>query len=161
MIYPIQQNHGVWKNFQPTQILPHCKRLSSTFSTSSTPKSAWTIPNPELLTNKKISKKLSSVNNDELAEMSDTTRGNNLRVDQDFALNMGWALKENMKFGNKGARKHIKKKILQYLQSFFLASNLKATDRYSPEDMHADLEDLTRNSEISFEEVPTVKTIKG
>ncbi|CAG8832923.1 12550_t:CDS:2, partial [Gigaspora margarita] len=121
---------GVWKNFQPTQILSHCKRPSPTFSTSSTPKSAWTIPNPELLMNKKISKELSLVNNDELAEMSDTTKG--------FPLNVSWALKENMKFGN-----------------------LKAADRYSPEDMHADFEDLARNGEISFKEVLTVKTIKG
>ncbi|RIB13024.1 hypothetical protein C2G38_2199052 [Gigaspora rosea] len=140
---------------------------SPIFSTSSTPKSAW---NPELLTNKKINKELSSVNNNnnELAEMSDTTRGNNLHtpyniriVDQDFPLNVGWALKENMKFGNKGARKHIKKKVLQYLQGFFLAGNLKAADRYSPKDMHADFEDLARNGEISVEDIPTVKTIKG
>ncbi|CAG8629588.1 32257_t:CDS:1, partial [Gigaspora margarita] len=67
---------------------------------------------------------------------------------------MDWALKENMKFGNKGARKYIKKKVLQYLQSFFLVGNLKAADCYSPEDMHADLEDLARNGKISFEEVP-------
>lgn len=65
-----------------------------------------------------------------------------------------------MKFGNKGARKHITKKVLQYLQSFFLAGNLKTADRYSPEDMHADLEDLAKNRELSFEEISTVKTIK-
>ncbi|RIB25657.1 hypothetical protein C2G38_2165368 [Gigaspora rosea] len=130
------------KNIQPAQILPHCKRPSPIFSTSSTPKSAWTIPNPELLSNKKINKEFIS-------------------VDQDFPLNVGWALKENMKFSNKGTRKHIKKKVLQYLQGFFLSGNLKAADRYSPEDMHADLEDLARNGEISVEDVPMVKTIKG
>ncbi|CAG8616142.1 8649_t:CDS:2, partial [Cetraspora pellucida] len=79
----------------------------------------------------------------------------------DFLLTVGWALKENMKFGNKGARKHITKKVLQYLQGFFLAGNLEAADHYSFEDMHANFEDLTRNSELSFEEIPTAKTIKG
>ncbi|CAG8663821.1 9785_t:CDS:1, partial [Racocetra fulgida] len=66
-----------------------------------------------------------------------------------------------MKLDNKDARKHITKNILQYLRGFFFASNLKAADHYLPEDMHADLEDLARNSELSFEEILTVKTIKG
>ncbi|CAG8834634.1 34143_t:CDS:2, partial [Gigaspora margarita] len=101
-IEPNSESLKCIENFQLTQILLHCKRPSPTFPTSSIPKSVWTIPNPELLTNKKISKELSSVNNDELAKMSNTTR-----------------------------------------------------DHYSPEDMHADLEDLARNSEISFEEVLT------
>ncbi|RIB08482.1 hypothetical protein C2G38_2045128 [Gigaspora rosea] len=111
--------------------------------------------------NKKINKELLSVNNnnDELAKMSDTTKDES--INQDFSLNVNWALKENIKFGNKGAKKHIKKKVLQYLQSFFLADNLKAADRYSLENMHADFEYLARNSEILVEDVPIVKTIKG
>jgi len=40
-------------------------------------------------------------------------------VDQDFPLNMGWALKENMKLGKKGAGKNISKKVVKYLQGFF------------------------------------------
>ncbi|CAG8840894.1 13522_t:CDS:1, partial [Gigaspora margarita] len=82
-------------------------------------------------------------------------------VDQEFPFNMSWALKESMKLGNKGARKHITKKVLQYLQSYFLAGILKAADRYSSENMHADLENLTKHGELSFEKIPTVKTIKG
>ncbi|CAG8730069.1 32_t:CDS:1, partial [Cetraspora pellucida] len=80
---------------------------------------------------------------------------------QEFPLSLGWALKENMKLGNKGAGKRMTKKVLQYLQGFFLAGNLRAEDRYSPEDMHANLEDLAANGELTFEEIPTVKTIKG
>ncbi|CAG8842449.1 35991_t:CDS:1, partial [Racocetra persica] len=68
--------------------------------------------------------------------------------------------KENMKLGNKGAGKHMTKKVLQYLQDFFLAGNLKTEDYYSPEDMHASLKDLAKNGDLAFEEVPTVKTIK-
>ncbi|CAG8838579.1 15568_t:CDS:1, partial [Gigaspora margarita] len=70
-------------------------------------------------------------------------------------------LKENMKLGNKCVGKHITKKVLQYLQGFFLAGNLKTADRYSPEDMHADLENLAKARELTFEEIPSVKTIKG
>ena len=66
-----------------------------------------------------------------------------------------------MKLGNKGAGKHMTKKVLQYLQGFFLAGNLKAADHYSPEDMHADLESLAKTGELTFDEIPSVKTIKG
>ncbi|CAG8806729.1 4332_t:CDS:1, partial [Gigaspora margarita] len=72
-----------------------------------------------------------------------------------------WALKKSMKLGNKGARKHITKKVLQYLQGYFLAGNLKAADHYSPKNMHADLENLAKHGELLFEKIPTVKTIKG
>ncbi|CAG8834520.1 12837_t:CDS:1 [Gigaspora margarita] len=82
-------------------------------------------------------------------------------MDQEFPFNAGWALKENMKLGKKGAGKHMTKKVIQYLQGFFLAGNLKAEDRYSPEDMHASLEDLAANGELTFEEILLVKTIKG
>ncbi|CAG8544050.1 7880_t:CDS:1, partial [Cetraspora pellucida] len=71
------------------------------------------------------------------------------------------ALKENMKFGNKGAGKHMTKKILQYLQSFFLTINLKTEDHYLLEDMHASLKNLAKNRELAFKKVLTVKTIKG
>ncbi|CAG8670764.1 12143_t:CDS:2 [Gigaspora margarita] len=50
---------------------------------------------------------------------------------------MSWALKEIMKLGN------------------------KAADWYSPENMHADLENLAKHGELSFEEIPIVKTIKS
>ncbi|CAG8708579.1 16082_t:CDS:2, partial [Dentiscutata heterogama] len=100
-------NIGVWNNFQPAQIAPFCKRLSPTFSKSSTPKAVWIVPTPKLLTSKKTNKELLSVN-DELAEMLNTAR-----------------------------------------------------DCYSPEDMHPDFENLVKNGELSFEKIPTVKTIKG
>jgi hypothetical protein len=70
-------------------------------------------------------------------------------------------LKENLKFGNKGSGKRISKKVVQYLQGFFLAGNLRAVDRYSPESMHTCLEELVAEGKLSIEEIPTVKTIKG
>ena len=66
-----------------------------------------------------------------------------------------------MKLGNKGAGKCMKKRVVQYLQGFFLTGNLRAEDCYSPEDMRAGLEELAANGEIDFEDIPTVKTIKG
>ncbi|CAG8828265.1 25120_t:CDS:2, partial [Gigaspora margarita] len=40
------------------------------------------------------------------------------------------------------------------------AGNLKAEDCYSSEDMHANLEDLATNGELTFEKILSVKTIK-
>jgi len=39
------------------------------------------------------------------------------RVDTEFPLKPGWALKENQKMGNKGGGKRISKKVIQYLQA--------------------------------------------
>ncbi|GES77636.1 hypothetical protein GLOIN_2v1485655 [Rhizophagus clarus] len=41
------------------------------------------------------------------------------------------------------------------------ARNLRAVDRYSPEDMHTCLKKLAEEGELTLEEIPTVKTIKG
>ena len=81
--------------------------------------------------------------------------------DSEFPLKKGWALKENLKLGNKGEGKRITKKVVQYLQGFFLAGNLRATDRYSPENMRSCLEELAAEGELTLEEIPIVKTIKG
>ncbi|RHZ70348.1 hypothetical protein Glove_272g2 [Diversispora epigaea] len=85
----------------------------------------------------------------------------NIGLDQEFPLKKGWALKENLKLGNKGGGKRITKKVIQYLQGFFLAENLRAADRYSPENMHASLKELAAEGELTLEDIPTVKTIKG
>ncbi|CAG8790796.1 44372_t:CDS:2, partial [Gigaspora margarita] len=101
------------QNLSGISIAPFCKRPSPTFSKPSTPKTAWTTPTPKLLSSKKTTKELLSIN-DEMAEMLDTARDNKI-----------------------------------------------SADRYSPEDIHADLENLAKHGELSFEEIPTVKTIKG
>ncbi|GES89612.1 hypothetical protein GLOIN_2v1766858 [Rhizophagus clarus] len=89
----------------------------------------------------------------------ETTTENNK---SEFPLSKEWALKENLKLGNKGEGKRISKKVVQYLQGFFLARNLRAADNhYSPEDMHTCLKELAEEGELTLEEIPTVKTIKG
>jgi hypothetical protein len=70
-------------------------------------------------------------------------------------------LRENLKLGNKGGGKRISKKVVQYLQGYFLAGNLRAADHYSPDNMHVYLEELAAEGELTLEEIPTVKTIKG
>jgi hypothetical protein len=82
-------------------------------------------------------------------------------MDLEFPFDAGWALKENLQLGNKGGGKRISKKVIQYLQGYFLAGNLRPADRYSPETMHASLEILVTEGELIAEEIPTIKTIKG
>ncbi|CAG8754440.1 25166_t:CDS:2 [Dentiscutata erythropus] len=41
------------------------------------------------------------------------------------------------------------------------AENLKAKDCYLSEDIYASLEDLATNGKLTFEKIPSVKTIKG
>ena len=85
----------------------------------------------------------------------------NNSVDLEFPFDAGWALKENLQLGKKGGGKCISKKVVQYLQGYFLAENLRPADRYSPEAMHVSLENLVREGELVSEEIPTIKTIKG
>ncbi|PKC03627.1 hypothetical protein RhiirA5_380025 [Rhizophagus irregularis] len=75
----------------------------------------------------------------------------NSSLEQEFSLKKGWALKENLKLGNKGG----------VFTRLFLAENLRATDCYSPENMYTCLEELAAKGELTLEEIPTVKTIKG
>ncbi|CAG8480690.1 16576_t:CDS:2, partial [Cetraspora pellucida] len=133
---------GVWTEFRPEQIATFYNRPSPIFSKPSKPKSAWTMPIPKKTAKEQRNRQY-------------------VRVDQDFPFNAGWDLKENMKLGKKGAGKHISKKVVQYLQGFFLAGNLNANDHYSPEAMHTSLKELAENEELTFEEIPSVKTIKG
>ena len=83
------------------------------------------------------------------------------RVDTEFPLKSGWALKEYQKMGNKGGGKRISKKVIQYLQGYFHAGNLNPKDWYTAGKMHENLKELANEKEISVDEIPEVKTIKG
>ena len=63
--------------------------------------------------------------------------------------------------GNKGGGKRISKKVIQYLQAYFHAGNLNPKDWYNTEKMHENLKELVNEKELSVEEIPEVKTIKG
>ena len=43
-----------------------------------------------------------------------------------FPLSLGWALKENQKFGKKGAGKRMTKQIRTLLEGFFMAGNVSS-----------------------------------
>lgn len=63
--------------------------------------------------------------------------------------------------GNKGGEKRISKKVIQYLQAYFHAGNLNPKDRYTAEKMHESLKELADTGELSVEEIPEIKTIRG
>ncbi len=83
------------------------------------------------------------------------------RVDTEFPLKPGWALKENQKMGNKGGGKCISKKVIQYLQAYFHMGNLNPKDWYTVEKMHKSLKELVCEKKLSIENILEVKTIKG
>ena len=47
------------------------------------------------------------------------------------------------------------------MQAYFHAGNLNPKDRYTAEKMHESLKELANEEELSVEEIPEVKTIKG
>ncbi|RHZ84259.1 hypothetical protein Glove_84g140 [Diversispora epigaea] len=157
---------GKWIDFSPAQISV-TNRPSPIVSEPTKSNTPWTIPDPkkkdlELSMNDVMSEtnkrenEIGLVNNKLVSNSElDAIRNNK------FPLKKGWALKENLKLGNKGGGKRITKKVVQYLQGFFLAGNLRAADRYSPENMHASLKELAAEGELTLEDIPTVKTIKG
>ena len=63
--------------------------------------------------------------------------------------------------GNKGGGKRMSKKVIQYLQAYFHVGNLNPKDRYTAEKMHESLKELVHERELSAEDIPEVKTIKG
>ena len=76
-------------------------------------------------------------------------------------MQLGWALKENQKFGRKGTSARISKEIVSLLQGFFLAGNASKSDRYSEQDMYNELVSLADKGEIDRNKIPKVQTIKG
>ncbi|GET54538.1 hypothetical protein GLOIN_2v1485655 [Rhizophagus irregularis DAOM 181602=DAOM 197198] len=78
-----------------------------------------------------------SLERDEM-QNSPTPISNQMGVDTEFPLKPGWALKENQKMGN-----------------------LNPKDRYTAEKMHESLKELAHENELSVEDIPEVKTIKG
>ncbi|GBC26331.2 hypothetical protein GLOIN_2v1790148 [Rhizophagus irregularis DAOM 181602=DAOM 197198] len=174
---------GKWNDFSPAQIdnLYSTVRPSPTASDPTKSSTPWIMPIPkktdrrinEINEDNEITKEITAENNKSGSKYTKKNSYNipiililytlceTVGLDQEFPLSKGWALKENLKLGNKGGGKRISKKVVQYLQGFFLAGNLKAADRYSPENMHTCLKELAEEGELTLEEIPTVKTIKG
>ncbi|CAG8625593.1 5162_t:CDS:2 [Dentiscutata erythropus] len=86
---------------------------------------------------------------------------NPAHIDNIFSLRLGWALKENQKFGKKSARKQMSKKVRALLEGFFIAENANKSDRYNAQDIYRELLKCADEGEISTEEVPKLTTIQN
>ena len=78
-----------------------------------------------------------------------------------FPLSLEWALKENQKFGKKGAGKRMTKQIRTLLEGFFMAGNVSKSDRYTAQDMHQELVKCAKEGEIESDEIPKITTIQN
>ncbi|RIB19954.1 hypothetical protein C2G38_2035651 [Gigaspora rosea] len=78
---------------------------------------------------------------------------------QQFSLNTGWAFKHIHKYGRKGAGKRLSLDVVEMLKRFFIAGQEDPSNRYSPKDMLAALEEMANNGELTKEEIPTEKSI--
>ncbi|RHZ78587.1 hypothetical protein Glove_159g30 [Diversispora epigaea] len=108
--------------------------------------------------------------NQEIVNVSNTQNSNkttyrrkkeNKYTNEKFPLEIGWALKSNYKYGQRGKGKRITKKVRTYLEGFFLAGNMNKTDRMSAKDMLNELKKIAEEGEIQSEEIPEIKTIEG
>jgi hypothetical protein len=57
--------------------------------------------------------------------------------------------------------KQIGDKVKEYLQIYFLSSNMDRSQRFSAKDMLEELEEHVKLDELISEELPTIKTIEG
>ena len=78
-----------------------------------------------------------------------------------FPLSLGWALKENQKFGNKGGGTKFSKKTVTILQGFFHAGNVDKSDCYTAQDMHSELMKMAEDNEINQESIPKIESIQS
>ncbi|RIB00511.1 hypothetical protein C2G38_2051598, partial [Gigaspora rosea] len=129
-------------------------------SQHSVPKSPWFVPMPHKskihpdrltvdqlktqLTNRGVSYNNESTKQDlisllnnklsqepELQKTELSAEALNSNEESEFPLALGWALKENQKFGKRG-------------RGYFLAGNINKSDRYTTEEMHTELLELVK-----------------
>ncbi|CAG8852224.1 41793_t:CDS:1, partial [Gigaspora margarita] len=80
---------------------------------------------------------------------------------REFPLTLGWALKENQKFGKKGVGKRINKHVISYLEGYFLVGNANKSERYSAEEMWKELMELVKIGSLEESDIPKVSTIQN
>jgi hypothetical protein len=74
---------------------------------------------------------------------------------------LGWALRENQKFGKRGGGKHIPEQVKQLLRTYFLSGNVDKTNRFTAETMLADLKQRVETSELDVSDLPKITTIEN
>jgi hypothetical protein len=70
-------------------------------------------------------------------------------------------LRENLKLGNKGGGKRISKKVVQVFTRLFFGWKSESRGSLFTRKYARLLEELAAEGELTLEEIPTVKTIKG
>ncbi|CAG8782523.1 3372_t:CDS:2, partial [Rhizophagus irregularis] len=93
----------------------------------------------------------------------DVTNSQTIRCDvkEVYPLQIGWALKENQKFGKKGAGKRMTNQVRALLEGYFMAGNADKSNRYTAQDMQRELEKCAQEGEIDKDDVPKVTTIQN
>ncbi|CAG8474694.1 8033_t:CDS:1, partial [Scutellospora calospora] len=70
-------------------------------------------------------------------------------------------LKEKQKYGKKGARKRVTKKVRTILEEYFLTSNINKSDCYTAQDMHQALQKRALEDKIASKDVLKISTIQN
>ncbi|GES72774.1 hypothetical protein GLOIN_2v1767687 [Rhizophagus clarus] len=93
----------------------------------------------------------------------DVTNSQTIRCDikEVYPLKSGWALKENQKFGKKGAGKRMTSQVRALLEGYFMAGNADKSNRYTAQDMKNELDKCAQEGEIDKDDVPKVTTIQN
>ena len=63
--------------------------------------------------------------------------------------------------GKKGVGKRMTATVKAYLEGYFLAGNINKTDRMSAKDMVIQLQNLAKEGEIQFDDIPEIKTVES
>ncbi|RIB18819.1 hypothetical protein C2G38_2036565 [Gigaspora rosea] len=77
-----------------------------------------------------------------------------------FPLESEWALKSRQKYGKKGTRKHISKKIWNFLEGYFLEDDIDKSKRFTTTSMLECLKSKVDERELDENEIPKLQTIQ-
>ena len=72
-----------------------------------------------------------------------------------------WALKSKQKYGKKGGRKCISKRVWKLLEEYFLEGNIDKSKRFIATTMLENLRRKVEEGELDEEEIPKLQTIQG
>ena len=78
-----------------------------------------------------------------------------------YPLQTGWALKENQKFGKRGAGKRMTNQVRALLEGYFMAGNADKSNRYTAQDMQYELDKCAQEGEIDKDDIPKITTIQN
>ncbi|RHZ68621.1 hypothetical protein Glove_294g79 [Diversispora epigaea] len=155
---------GTWKKWLPNQITKISKKRTfekpnPTVSDHTEPTKLWKIPllesqvinteyNNEINNYNTLGDQIEQTNMDKLAKMESNT-----------VFVLGWALKENQKFGKRDPIKRITPQIKKLLEIMFHSGTANPRQKMSAQQMHTNLLERVENNEIEADDVPKISTI--